>query len=184
MVRQPTAKILAAQEAGELPKTGLRLTASQVEWKWKVIAPEDRPGMPTPKQKKSIVGLEVGVGADTSHLNKRKQRARVEKVSREVQKLKAYNRFSGERDALIGRLEKDSELTVELVDRMKRSGNRRGLQGVLEQEKLVKQNRPPRGTSIASSDSNEYVKLQVDKIRELVAYKTRSNNRDSEVSTN
>ena len=36
-----------------------------------------------------MVGREVGVGLDTSHLSKRRQAARVGKVSREVMKMKA-----------------------------------------------------------------------------------------------
>ncbi|EDR02070.1 uncharacterized protein LACBIDRAFT_332680 [Laccaria bicolor S238N-H82] len=37
---------------------------------------------------KPVVGREVGVGLDTSHLSKRRQAARVGKVSREVLKMK------------------------------------------------------------------------------------------------
>ncbi|KIK01543.1 hypothetical protein K443DRAFT_98404 [Laccaria amethystina LaAM-08-1] len=41
------------------------------------------------KKKKPVVGREVGVGLDTSHLSKRRQAARVGKVSREVMMMKA-----------------------------------------------------------------------------------------------
>ena len=41
------------------------------------------------KKTKPVVGREVGVGLDTSHLNKRRQAARVGKVSRDVMKMKA-----------------------------------------------------------------------------------------------
>ncbi|KAF8908636.1 hypothetical protein CPB84DRAFT_1744250 [Gymnopilus junonius] len=173
MTRHFTAKTLAAREAGELPKKGTPLTSSQVQWKWKVIPPEARSEAPVPKNMREVFGQEVGVDVDTSHLNNRRLNGRKVKVSREVENMKDYVRYSAERDGLIERLEKDSELTVKLVDSMERSGNKGGLRAVLEKEQLVKQDRSRHGTSIASSDSDEYVKAQVDKIRELVAYKTR-----------
>ncbi|PPQ74548.1 hypothetical protein CVT26_007940 [Gymnopilus dilepis] len=182
MMRKPTAKTLAALEAGELPKT-TRLTASQFEWKWWVIPPEQRPKAPAPKPAKRIVGLEVGVDSDTSHLNKRRQEARVGKVSREVEKLKAYSEFSQRRDALMDRLEKDSELTLQLAERMERLGNRSGLNEVLEEERVVRSDRSRRGTSIASNDSNEFVRSRADKIRQLVAYKAGQRSRGLEAGT-
>lgn len=51
-----------------------------------------------PPPAKEVYGREVGVGLDVSHLNKRRQRARVEKVSAAVMKMKELNGLNpGER---------------------------------------------------------------------------------------
>lgn len=55
-------------------------------WVWKLKAPPPPP--PEPKQEKQAFGAEVGVGEEWSHLNKRRQRAREEKVARDVTWLK------------------------------------------------------------------------------------------------
>lgn len=55
-------------------------------WVWKLKAPPPPP--PEPKQEKRVFGAEVGVGGEWSHLNKRRQRAREEKVARDVTWLK------------------------------------------------------------------------------------------------
>lgn len=55
-------------------------------WLWRLKA---RPRPPSqPKEKEPVFGVEVGVGEDRSHLNKRRQRAREEKVARDVTWLK------------------------------------------------------------------------------------------------
>ncbi|KAI0674118.1 hypothetical protein C8Q78DRAFT_1151044 [Trametes maxima] len=53
-------------------------------WRWqlKTVTPE----VPAPEKK--VFGEEVGVGADWSHLNKRRQRARDEKVRKDVRWLR------------------------------------------------------------------------------------------------
>jgi hypothetical protein len=72
-------------------------TALQMEFVWKIIPPEERSKFGrVPAEPKTVVGVEVGVGADTSHLNKRRQRARVKKVTEAVRKLRGELPFSKE----------------------------------------------------------------------------------------
>ena len=63
-----------------------RNTEAGSVWVWKLKARPPPP--PEPKQEKRMFGAEVGVGEDWSHLNKRRQRARKEKVARDVTWLK------------------------------------------------------------------------------------------------
>ncbi|KAJ3475718.1 hypothetical protein NLI96_g11652 [Meripilus lineatus] len=50
-------------------------------WLWQAATPKP---VPAPKPPKPLYGVEVGAGADWSHLNKRRQRARVGKVQRDI----------------------------------------------------------------------------------------------------
>lgn len=76
---------------GQLTKRDRKLVRScTTAWVWKCIPPEDRPTPPPPKPEKFVFGREVGVGLDTSHLNKRRRTARVGKVSRAVDKMKSH----------------------------------------------------------------------------------------------
>jgi len=76
--------------------------ASNKEFVWKVIPPEERRKPQPPPQQKALIGTEVGVGLDTSHLNKRRQRARVKKVTEAVLKLKGQMPFSKELNEVAG----------------------------------------------------------------------------------
>ncbi|RPD65243.1 hypothetical protein L226DRAFT_480194 [Lentinus tigrinus ALCF2SS1-7] len=59
---------------------------SHVEyWRWQIATPKPQP---QPVVEKKPFGTEVGVGENWAHLNKRRQRAREEKVSRDVDWLK------------------------------------------------------------------------------------------------
>ena len=80
---------------GEAPVKKKKGTSSK-EFKWRVIPPEERP-QPEPKPwEKSVVGREVGVGADVGHLNKRRQRARIGKVSAAVLRMKERQQKLGD----------------------------------------------------------------------------------------
>ncbi len=72
------------------------------EFVWKVIPPEERRKPQPPPHQKAVIGTEVGVGLDTSHLNKRRQRARVKKVTEAVLKLKGQMLFSKELEEVAG----------------------------------------------------------------------------------
>lgn len=61
------------------------LSVAVNEHVWKVLPPQQPPPAAAVKE---VIGREVGVGADISHLNKRRQRARVEKVGQAVLKMK------------------------------------------------------------------------------------------------
>ena len=74
--------------------------SSGSEFVWRVVPPEKRHQTPQPRPGKQVVGTEVGVGADTSHLNKRRRRARVGKVSRAVLQLKRQIELSRELDQM------------------------------------------------------------------------------------
>lgn len=67
-------------------------------WLWRLR--ERPPPPPEPKKAKTVFGTEVGVGEDWSHLNKRRQRAREEKVARDVTWLKDLGKIRRERAAL------------------------------------------------------------------------------------
>jgi len=56
---------------------------------WTAVPETERPVRQAPPPAKVVVGREVGVGLDYSHLNKRRQAARVGKITRNVNKLKA-----------------------------------------------------------------------------------------------
>ncbi|KAH9896653.1 hypothetical protein C8Q73DRAFT_642221 [Cubamyces lactineus] len=72
---------------------GLTGVPSSVElWRWQIKEPETK----EPEPVKQVFGKEVGVGADWSHLNKRRQRAREEKVKKDVQWLKELERARNE----------------------------------------------------------------------------------------
>ena len=100
-VRQPRADAAALEElslsnpSAPTKRDRKAIASSQVEFAWKVVTPRP-PVVPPPT--KEVYGREVGVGLDTSHLNKRRQRARVEKVSDAVMKMKGINGLNpGER---------------------------------------------------------------------------------------
>ena len=64
-------------------------TSHLQSWRWQIpvlVQPKD------PAEKRTPYGSEVGVGEVWSHLNKRRQRARVEKVARDVKWLKELDR--------------------------------------------------------------------------------------------
>ena len=67
-------------------------------WLWRTRARPSPP--PEPKKEKPVFGIEVGVGEDWSHLNKRRQRARGEKVARDVTWLRDLEKIRRERAAL------------------------------------------------------------------------------------
>lgn len=59
-----------------------------IEFVWKVVDPNDVPPPPPSKPVKEVVGKEVGVDVDYQHLNKRRQNARVGKITRDVEAMK------------------------------------------------------------------------------------------------
>ena len=75
-------------------------------WLWR--ARERPPPPPEPKKEKPVFGAEVGVGEDWSHLNKRRQRAREEKVARDVTWLRDLRKIRRERAALEKTIEKET----------------------------------------------------------------------------
>jgi len=65
---------------------------SGVEFVWQVADPNDIPPRPVPKLAKEVVGKEVGVNVDYQHLNRRRQNARVGKITRDVEAMKEIRR--------------------------------------------------------------------------------------------
>ncbi len=63
-------------------------------WQLKAHVPED-----PPRPEKKTFGAEVGVGEDWSHLNKRRQRARQERVGRDVQWMRELKKAQSETKA-------------------------------------------------------------------------------------
>lgn len=63
-----------------------------MEFVWKVVDPDKVPPPPRFKRKKAVVGTEVGVNLDYGHLNKRRQNARVGKITRDVETMKLLKR--------------------------------------------------------------------------------------------
>lgn len=90
-------RLATMSKAARKAKGDLLPTVTDV-WLWKMKA---RPPPPLePKTKKPAFGVEVGVGMDWSHLNKRRQRAREGKVARDVTWLKDLVNIRRERMAL------------------------------------------------------------------------------------
>ncbi|TBU47852.1 hypothetical protein BD309DRAFT_1016047 [Dichomitus squalens] len=93
-------RTLSAEEADKL-HIGLvkskksTLLAGQPQWLWLWQLKAKEPEQP-PKPEKKPFGAEVGVGEDFSHLNKRRQRARVEKVERDVQWMRELEKVKKE----------------------------------------------------------------------------------------
>jgi hypothetical protein len=58
-------------------------------WVWQPVDKSKLPAPPSPKPPRKIFGVEVGVGADWSHLSKRRKRSRMGKVRRDVSAMKA-----------------------------------------------------------------------------------------------
>lgn len=57
-------------------------------WVWKTVDKSKIPPPPVTKPLSKVFGTEVGVGEDWSHLSKRRQRARIGKVRRDVRTMK------------------------------------------------------------------------------------------------
>lgn len=63
-----------------------KLAAPTAVWVWKAFSFKAKPIQP-PRKLKPVLGAEVGVGEDWSHLSKRRQRSRVGKLRRERTKM-------------------------------------------------------------------------------------------------
>ncbi|KAL7284341.1 hypothetical protein PYCCODRAFT_1473446 [Trametes coccinea BRFM310] len=74
---------------GESSRKAATLSPNAELWRWQLKQKEAAPPAP---EEKAVFGREVGVGADWSHLNRRRQQAREEKVKRDVQWLKELER--------------------------------------------------------------------------------------------
>jgi hypothetical protein len=77
---------LATMSKSARKAKGDSLPTTTSVWLWKMKAQPPPP--PEPVQVKPVFGVEVGVGEDWSHLNRRRQRAREDKVDRDVTWLK------------------------------------------------------------------------------------------------
>jgi hypothetical protein len=66
-------------------------------WVWKPVDKSKLPRPPAPKPQRKAFGVEVGVGTDWSHLNKRRRRARVGKVGRDVSSMKVAMLVRGQK---------------------------------------------------------------------------------------
>ncbi|KAF8157035.1 hypothetical protein B0H34DRAFT_711749 [Crassisporium funariophilum] len=95
IVRQPRVVNIEGEveeplPTGKVTQQKKKKALSDMEFLWKAIDPATLPKPPAPTPPKVVVGTEVGVGVDFSHLNKRRRRARVEKVSNAVTRMKSY----------------------------------------------------------------------------------------------
>lgn len=89
---------LAAMSKSARKAKGDSLPTTTDVWLWRMKRRPLPP--PEPKEEKPVSGTEVGVGEDWSHLNKRRQRAREEKVARDVTWLRDLADIRRERAAL------------------------------------------------------------------------------------
>ena len=96
---------LAAMSKSARKAKGDSLPVTTDVWLWRARARPLPP--PAPKPEKPLFGAEVGVGEDWSHLNKRRQRAREEKVARDVTWLKDIRKIRREQAALEKAAEKE-----------------------------------------------------------------------------
>ncbi|KAF9788523.1 hypothetical protein BJ322DRAFT_1099038 [Thelephora terrestris] len=90
-------RLATMSKSARKAKASLLPTITDV-WLWRMTA---RPPPPLePKKKKPVFGVEVGVGEDWLHLNKRRQRAREGKVVRDVTWLRELTKMRREREGL------------------------------------------------------------------------------------
>ncbi|KAI8969443.1 hypothetical protein BD414DRAFT_525844 [Trametes punicea] len=94
--RVHTKKVLSQEQLeilkermGQSSKKASTMSPSVQLWQWQLKSETTEDTAP---EEKEVFGKEVGVGADWSHLNKRRQRAREEKVKRDVEWLKELDR--------------------------------------------------------------------------------------------
>lgn len=97
---------LATMSRSARKAKGDSLPATTSVWLWKLRTPPPPP--PEQKKEKPVFGAEVGVGEDWSHLNKRRQHAREEKVARDVTWLKDLANIRREREILEKAAEKET----------------------------------------------------------------------------
>lgn len=82
-------RVIAVQEEDAKGKKKTTPQKSpKADFLWKVLGPQ-KPQPTRTIKPKLTKGWQVGVGLDTSHLNKRRQRARVGKVMRDFETMKA-----------------------------------------------------------------------------------------------
>ncbi|PIL27332.1 hypothetical protein GSI_10479 [Ganoderma sinense ZZ0214-1] len=96
--KRPLSGEEAAKFQANLTKGKKTAAVPEYNWLWlwqlKAAVPEK-----PPRPEKKAFGAEVGVGEDWSHLNKRRQRARQEKVGRDVQWLRELKKAEAEAKA-------------------------------------------------------------------------------------
>ncbi|GLB39197.1 hypothetical protein LshimejAT787_0603590 [Lyophyllum shimeji] len=79
-------RVLAHAGATKKGKDAQR--ATETVWVWQPVDPSTLPPRPAPEPPKEVYGADVGVGEDWGHLNRRRQRARREKVRADVHAMK------------------------------------------------------------------------------------------------
>lgn len=67
----------------------LGMSTQSSMWRWQIMEPAEKKVV---RKVEKPFGVEVGVDADVSHLNKRRQRAREEKVARDVKWMRQLKR--------------------------------------------------------------------------------------------
>ncbi len=77
---------MSAMSKAQLKKTSAEALSQPVStWTWQLVGKSTKPvRLSKDEGAKVAFGVEVGVGADWSHLNRRRRRARGEKVARDV----------------------------------------------------------------------------------------------------
>jgi hypothetical protein len=81
---------MATLSKAQVKKTSAAALSHPVStWMWELVDKSKESSLEdTKKDRDEVFGTEVGVGEDWSHLNKRRQRARGEKVTRDVKWMK------------------------------------------------------------------------------------------------
>ena len=90
----------AAMSKAQVKKTSLAVLSQPVStWMWQLVDKSKEPSLEGSKKdgEEEAFGAEVGVGEDWSHLNKRRQRAREEKVARDVKWMKKVQKARASR---------------------------------------------------------------------------------------
>lgn len=174
MSRLPNAKALAAQAAAGDKK--LRLTASQVDWVWKAVPENERVQPPPVPKGKTVVGTEVGVGLDFSHLNKRRQDARVGKVSRAITQMKSYQEFTKARDAFFGKVGENPEMIMQLekkyVEHLRKTKEPYSLAELMEKaEQFSKFEKPIKVMSKMTDEMKEKYERSLQLLKRYTSYR-------------
>ena len=121
-------------------------------WIWK---PVDKTKLPRPaslKPPRKIFGIEVGVGADWSHLNKRRRRARFGKVRRDVSAMKMAQLVRKQKTKASAAMARSAARKAAVV-RAAESSASRGLQAKSTVQKHLKEAATQVSASVATTSA-------------------------------
>jgi hypothetical protein len=84
---------IATMSKAQVKKTSVAtLSQPMSTWAWELVDKSKKSSVALEDKDEEVFGVEVGVGEDWSHLNRRRRRVREEKVSRDVKWMEKLQR--------------------------------------------------------------------------------------------